>query len=593
MNHEPPRLPQANSTRGDRQGTGRGSSRSRKGKFRGRAQYEQGHSSSRRGNFSNSRGYARPGHRGSKIQSNQCRFCLRTGHHMHECEAFSRHQKQELEKQSKSKDENGNRARGYVINSNEVTNENDWPYLIAAPCMTGRALSSSSKIETIIDSGATEHFGGAYSDFKNLKRWREPRPVTIADGNEILCEGMGTLHIRTSDQTLTLNNVWYVPEFKKVRLISVFRLNDDGIEAHFTNHKCHLWKEGAIIMSINGSNGLYKIPEAGTPECFSAIENVKSQTLQGPPPMNSETSAINDSAKIQPQTYQNLFTSDRRTVVNDRSIWNLHHRRLGHVNFRDIKKMVDIGLIRGSILNDKRSFYHGEKQCESCLAGRMKEKFNKKTDNRQHTKARRLHADISGIQGSSTRGYKYYLIVVDDATRFYWIRLLKTKSMGEVARNLKEIIAQVELESGQKLVYFRADNGKSEFGSEITDMLSEKGVQFEPCPPYKHSMNGVAERAIGIIATYARSMLFEAHLSHHFWDHAVEHAVWIRNRVPTSSLPFGPENTPSSKTFIPYTAWHEKQPKLVHLRPFGCVSTLAYPKSLHPQKWTPNIRDGT
>ncbi|KAI0997761.1 hypothetical protein K3495_g10430 [Podosphaera aphanis] len=212
VNHEPPSLPQANSTRGDRRGTGRGDSRFRKGKFRGRAQYEQGHSSPRRGNFNNSRGYSRPGHRGSKIQSNQCRFCLKIGHHMHECEAFSRHQKQELEKQSKSKDENENRARGYVINSNDVTNENDWPYFIAAPCMTGRALSSSSKIETIIDSGATEHFSGAYNDFKNLKRWREPRPVTIADGNEVLCEGTGALHIRTSHQTISLNNVWYVPE---------------------------------------------------------------------------------------------------------------------------------------------------------------------------------------------------------------------------------------------------------------------------------------------------------------------------------------------------------------------------------------------
>ncbi|KAI0998583.1 hypothetical protein K3495_g9615 [Podosphaera aphanis] len=209
---------------------------------------------------------------------------------MHECEAFSRHQKQELEKQSKSKDVNGNRARGYVINSNDVTNENDWPYFIAAPCMTGRALSSSSKIETIIDSEVTEHFSGAYNDFKNLKRWREPPPVTIADGNEVICEGTGALHIRASHQTLTLNNVWYVPEFKKVRLISVFRLDDDGIEAHFTNHKCHIWKEGAIIMSISGFNGLYKIPNAGNSECFSVKDNLKNQKFQELQPSNSETS---------------------------------------------------------------------------------------------------------------------------------------------------------------------------------------------------------------------------------------------------------------------------------------------------------------
>ncbi|KAI0999901.1 hypothetical protein K3495_g8297 [Podosphaera aphanis] len=49
----------------------------------------------------------------------------------------------------------------------------------------------------------------------------------------------------------------------------------------------------------------------------------------------------------------------------------------------------------------------------------------------------------------------------------------------------------------------------------------------------------------------------------------------------------------TSKTVIPYIAWHERSPNLINLRPFGCVSTLLYPIALHPQKWTLNIRNGT
>ncbi|KAI0992438.1 hypothetical protein K3495_g15747, partial [Podosphaera aphanis] len=223
----------------------------------------------------------------------------------------------------------------------------------------------------------------------------------------------------------------------------------------------------------------------------------------------------------------------------------------------------------------------------------MKEKYNKKTDTRENIKGKRLHSDISGIQGMSIRGFKYFLVVVDDASRMYWVSLLKTKETNEVLNILKQIIASVELQSGNKLCYMRADNGKSEFGPAFTDFLKERGTQFEPCPPYKHSMNGVAERAIGLLSTYARSMLFEAQLPHQFWDYAIEHAAWIRNRVPTSALPFGPVHSSTGKWNIPHAAWYERPPKLDNLRPFGCVATLVYPKALMPQKWTPKTREGT
>ncbi|KAI0993276.1 hypothetical protein K3495_g14908, partial [Podosphaera aphanis] len=518
---------------------------------------------------------------------------------MKNCDAFLKCQEKELAEQAdKNRPERGSRQMGYLARTDDQSNENNWPYPSAAPCVTGQALLSLSKLETIIDSGATEHFSGQRADFINLKRWHEPRTVLVADGKEVLCEGTGTIELKTPQQTLTLNGVWYVPKFQRVRLISVFRLNDAGIEAQFVNHRCVLWKGNTKLITISGSNGLYKFPETSSSPDSSAYIG-SSKRAHSVEQTSADPTTCNPMPKVQEPIFASnysIFLPDsqaKRNIPNDESVWTLHHRRLGHVNFRDIKKMVELGLIRGSIMNDKRPIYHGEKQCEACLAGRLKENFNKKTDNRQHMKARRLHADISGIQGLSIRGFKYFLIVVDDATRMYWIRLLKTKNMVESSRALREIIATIELESGEKVVYFRADNGKSEFGTEFTNMLTERGIQFEPCPPYKHSMNGVAERAIGLISTYARSMLYESQLPSQFWDYAVEHAVWIRNRMPTSSLPFGPSNSASSKSIIPYSAWHERPPKLVLLRPFGCVSTLMYPKSLHPQKWTPNIRNGT
>ena len=58
-----------------------------------------------------------------------------------------------------------------------------------------------------------------------------------------------------------------------------------------------------------------------------------------------------------------------------------------------------IGLIKPK---DKRKLLHGEKLCEPCLAGKMKELFNKKTDKREGKRVKRLYADLSG----------YYLVFV-------------------------------------------------------------------------------------------------------------------------------------------------------------------------------------
>ncbi len=139
-------------------------------------------------------------------------------------------------------------------------------------------------------------------------------------------------------------------------------------------------------------------------------------------------------------------------------------------------------MLGGKVNLEKRPVYQGEKHCESYLAGRMKERFNKKTDTREYVKGRRLHADISGIQGVSVRGFRYYP-VVDDASWMYWVTLLKSKETNELLNISKQIITMVELQCENKVRYFRADNGKSELSLTFTELLKERGIQFEPCPP--------------------------------------------------------------------------------------------------------------
>ena len=64
------------------------------------------------------------------------------------------------------------------------------------------------------------------------------------------------------------------------------------------------------------------------------------------------------------------------------------------------------------------------------------------------------------------------------------------------------------------------------------------GIIFEPCPPYKHSLNSVSERGIYTIDYKIRSLLFNTDLPLEFWDYTIEYIVYIKNYVPTVALLF-------------------------------------------------------
>jgi len=68
-------------------------------------------------------------------------------------------------------------------------------------------------------------------------------------------------------------------------------------------------------------------------------------------------------------------------------------------------------------LKDKRKLLYGKKLYKPCLAGKMKELFNKKTNKREGKRVKRLHADLSRYYLASVQGFRYFLVVSCDASR--------------------------------------------------------------------------------------------------------------------------------------------------------------------------------
>jgi hypothetical protein len=73
-----------------------------------------------------------------------------------------------------------------------------------------------------------------------------------------------------------------------------------------------------------------------------------------------------------------------------------------------------IGLIKPK---DKRRLLYGKKLYKPCLARKIKESFNKKTDKREGKRVRRLYANLSRYYLAFIQGFKYFLVVSCDASR--------------------------------------------------------------------------------------------------------------------------------------------------------------------------------
>ena len=137
--------------------------------------------------------------------------------------------------------------------------------------------------------------------------------------------------------------------------------------------------------------------------------------------------------------------------------------------------------------------------------------------------------------------------------------------------------------TGHRIVYFRSDNGKGEFGIGLQKELTSIGIQFEPSPPYKHSMNGVVERAMRTVNERIRSLIYEAKLPYNLWDFAAEHVVFVRNRVLTKGV--------EDKKITLSEKYSGRRPNVSELRVFGCVAYLVLPLATFPNRISPRLKE--
>ncbi|KAI3522492.1 hypothetical protein L1887_00319 [Cichorium endivia] len=498
--------------------TNRGGSGGSRGRGRGRGRNNGGRGGRGRGGSHHQR-EGNNGASGSQDKSKvQCYNCQEFGHYAAECKnprkerSYENHLIQEenepalLFSSLENKEENGE-----VFLNEEKVNPN---------LKTQGGEPNQSKL-WYLDTGASNHMTGDMKKFRDLNK-KIQGYVKFGNESKVRIEGKGSIIFQCKNgEQRRLQEVYYIPDLCS-NIISLGQLSESGDEIKI--REPFLWvhdRAGRLLMKVQKSpNRLYKIE----------LEEVSHKCL----------------------------------IAETKDPSWLWHKRLGHVNFTSLKLMSEKGLIEGI-----PKMVIPSKPCEGCLIGKQtRHPFPSSTSFRAKKRLELVHGDLCGpVTPPTPAGNRYFMLLVDDFSRVMWVYLLKSKD--EALQTFKNFRTKVEVETGEKLKIFRTDRGGEFLSNQFTMYCQETGLDRHYTSPYSPQQNGVVERRNRSVLEMVRSCLKSMSVPDVLWGEAVNHAVYVLNRISSKAL----------QDSTPYEMWTGRKPHVGHLRVFGCTAHMKVAKN--------------
>ncbi|KAK1611593.1 hypothetical protein QYE76_035266, partial [Lolium multiflorum] len=362
---------------------------------------------------------------------------------------------------------------------------------------------SSGGPKWVFDSGCTNHMTGGKGVLDQfIEDINKKSSITFGDNSK--------------GKDLCLETVILV-EHLGYNLLSIYHLADAGYNSYFTKYYVQVFRSDNLKLVLVGyvENNLYVV----------------------------------DLSKESPS-----FSTCLMAAKHDEG-W-LWHRRLGHVNMRNLKQLLKgehiVGLTGISFEKDR--------VCSACVAGKqLKKKHPIKSIVTTSRPLELLHLDLFGPSHYDTLGgSKYGLVIVDDYSRYSWVFLLKSKD--ETHREFITFAKKAQRMYESEIKAIRTDNGTEFKNYTMQEFVDDEGIKHEFSAPYTPQQNGVVKRKNRTIIEMARTMLSEFNSPHNFWGEAISTAVHYSNRLFLRPL--------HNKT--PYELLTGNKPNVMYIRVFGC-----------------------
>ncbi|CAI7772621.1 unnamed protein product [Closterium sp. NIES-53] len=364
--------------------------------------------------------------------SSKCHYCGKAGHFWHE---YRKRPSDWTPSKARNHEGNAHTASGDADDSRESV------VLLAGD---GTNIPSDA---WFLDIDATQHMMHLASFLTNVGAPGDVTRVVFGNDKSLPVVGVGNTRLIVDGGPVDIMNVLHVPRLK-VNLLSVTQLVKKGMKVTIDDAKMNLfWKGKQFAQGVlNGE--LYQL-------------------------------------KTHPRVASfNLAQGSKATL----KVW---HNRLAHANYDSVKELANKGLAKGFDViagDDEKGV------CAACVEGKMERKpFGSRTSPLAKDPLALVHMDVCGpMRHASKGGAQFLLVMLDNATRMCWTRLLKDK--GDVTKAIQEWALEVCDDDKKRIKAIRTVGGGEFVNAELEKWMKSKGIQHDVTTPYTPQQNGAAER---------------------------------------------------------------------------------------------------
>ncbi|KAM1666352.1 hypothetical protein ACFX14_045629 [Malus domestica] len=345
----------------------------------------------------------------------------------------------------------------------------------------------------ILDSGATSHITHDISNISSPTPYTGEDKVYIGDGKGLSIRHTGSTLLNTAHASFKLNNVLHVPQMKH-NLLSAYQFlkdNSCSLTLHSNGSVVKDCSTGKMLLQGMVNNGFY--------------------TFQGIPVSFSSS------------------CSSPHALVGTKAPVNIWHSRLGHPSSAIFRRVLSANKLA---LQGKHSvdFF-----CSDCAVAKNHKLPFHPSSSISTTSLSLLHCDVWGpAPVISACGYQYYLVIVDDYSKYSWFFPLKAKS--DVYSTFVVFKTYVENSVGNKIKCLRSDSGGEFTSNKFKSFLQDHGISHQLSCPHTPEQNGCVKRKHRHLVETARTLLVASKVPHLYWVESFSTAVYLINRLPISSL---------------------------------------------------------
>ena len=398
-------------------------------------------------------------------------------------------------------------------------------------------------VDCLADTGTTSHV------FNQRDLFTDYRPINDTyvggvGGTRTRARGRGTVRVTAEinqrQRIIKFRDALHVPECKH-NLISLGRWEDSG-------------------RSYQAQNGLLKLfAPTGDPIIQGERTRNNLYWLRFQKPVSIPSS---------PDEY--AFTAAKES-------WDTWHRRYGHIGYSGLQALRDKNLVHG-FLPDPRS---AKSDCVPCTQAKLAHTPFPSTATHTSAVGKVTHIDLWGKYAvHSIHGNQYYILFVDDYSRYVTVNFLKSKT--QATQNVRDYLTHLIARDIAPLA-IRVDRGTEFVNEDLRTWCTQRGIDIQMTAPYSPSQNGVAERMNRTLVELARAMLTARQLPEFLWEPAVAHAAYLRNRSFSRAVPDA----------TPYERRHGAKPDVSHFREFGSQVWILTEGPNVPRKMLPKSIERT